>query len=642
MNPNPFAFSCGHPLLASLRLAVLTPFAWLAVALACPSAAQETIRIITLGDSITKAVRPGVTAEQSFPVIIQKQLHAQGINVEVQNVGIGGERTDQALLRLDKFVISQKPHLVTIMYGTNDGWVDNGKTESRLSLEKYEANLREIVAKLKAASIQPVLMTEPMFGEKNPKNGAGEDGNLRLAQYVDLCRKVARDTQTPLVDHFGHWAFMQKRGQVLQDWTTDGCHPNPTGQEILAERVTQVLLPLVQRLADKKSAWEPGIPYRLQVDVLTQGYDGKMCWVHPRAGIIPGNPNSVVFTMQRLLLTGSDVFYALNDMRSDDLGRTWTAAREHTAELGRRDEPNGIVVAACDFWPKWHAKSGRLLGIGHTVRYEHNKVMAQRKRETCFSVYDDRARTWTPWATVTMPDEPKFYNSGAGCVQRVDLEQGGILLPIYFQAKGDKYYRVTVLRCAFDGTTLKYVSQGNELALESGRGVYEPSLTRWKGKYYLTLRNDTAGYVSVSEDGQTFGPIKKWTWEDGTELGTYNTQHHWVSHDDALYLVYTRRGAFNDHIMRNRAPLFMAQVDSEKLVVQRATERIILPENGARFGNFGVTEVNENETWVTDSDWMQTHGPDHIIPKDNAYGADDRVYAARILWSKPNLGGSRR
>ncbi|MEZ0274312.1 MAG: sialidase family protein, partial [Roseimicrobium sp.] len=298
--------------------------------------------------------------------------------------------------------------------------------------------------------------------------------------------------------------------------------------------------------------------------------------------------------------------------------------------------------ATCDFWPKWHAKSGKLLGIGHTVRYQNNKVMHQRKRETSFSVYDDKTRTWTPWAMLDMPAEAKFYNSGAGCVQRVDLENGDILLPIYFQAKGDKYYRVTVLRCSFDGKTLKYVSQGNELELASGRGVYEPSLTRFKGKYYLTLRNDTAGYISVSDDGQTFGPIKQWTWDDGSELGTYNTQAHWVAHEDALYLAYTRRGAFNDHIMRNRAPIFMARVDPEKLHVLRETERILLPEGGARFGNFGVTEVNENETWVTDSEWMQTHGPDHIIPKDNVYGADDRVYAARILWAKPNTGWDKR
>jgi lysophospholipase L1-like esterase len=622
-----FAFFCGYSL---------------SCAIAADAAAQEPIRIITLGDSITKAVRPGVTAEQSFAVIVQKQLRAQGLNVEVQNVGIGGERTDQALLRLDKAIISQKPHLVTIMYGTNDGWVDKGKTESRLPLDKYEANLRELVARMKAAGIQPVLMTEPMFGEKNQKNGVGEDGNVRLAQYVDLCRKVARETQTPLVDHFGHWGFMAKRKQILQDWTTDGCHPNPVGQEVLAQRITQVLLPLAQRLADKTNAWQKDLPYRVQLDELTSGYDEKMCWVHPRAGIIPGNPNAVVFTMQRLLLTGSDVFYALNDMRSDDLGKTWTAPKEHTTELGRRNEDNGIVVVPCDFWPKWHAKSGKLLGIGHNARYQDNKVMHQRKRETCFSVYDEKARTWTPWAIVDMPAEARFYNSGAGCVQRVDLENGDILLPIYFQAKGDKYYRVTVLRCSFDGKTLKYVSQSNELELASGRGVYEPSLARLKDKYYLTLRNDTAAYISVSDDGQTFGPIKKWTFEDGAELGNYNTQQHWVTHDDALYLVYNRRGAFNDQIIRHRAPLFMAQVDPEKLHVLRETERILVPEGGARLGNFGVTEVNENETWVTVAEWMQTFSPNIVIPKDNAYGADNRVYAARILWSKPNTGWAKK
>ena len=33
-----------------------------------------------------------------------------------------------------------------------------------------------------------------------------------------------------------------------------------------------------------------------------------------------------------------------------------------------------------------------------------------------------------------------------------------------------------------------------------------------------------------------------------------------------------------------------------------------MPQRGAKLGNFGVTEVNENETWVTDAEWMQTTG----------------------------------
>ena len=88
--------------------------------------------------------------------------------------------------------------------------------------------------------------------------------------------------------------------------------------------------------------------------------------------------------MQKLLLSGSDVFDALSDLRSDDLGKTWSAIRAHSETLGRRNEPNGIVVAACDFSPKWHAKTGKLLGIGQTVRYLNNKVMEKRQRETCY------------------------------------------------------------------------------------------------------------------------------------------------------------------------------------------------------------------------------------------------------------------
>jgi hypothetical protein len=373
-------------------------------------------------------------------------------------------------------------------------------------------------------------------------------------------------------------------------------------------------------------------PYELKLETITKGYDGKMCWVHARAGAIPGSPPQVVLTMQKLLLTGSDVFYALNHLSTSDLGQTWTKPVENTATLGRREEPEGVIVAACDFTPQRHAKSGKLLGIGHTVRYRGDKVIHERPRESCFSVYDPQQSTWTPWTTLPMPEGSKFYNAGAGCVQRVDLENGDILLPIYFKAKGDKYYRVTVLRCSFDGSTLRYIEQGNDLALEIGRGLCEPSLTRCAGKFYLTLRDDVAGYVCESEDGLHFSEPKRWNWTDGSDLGNYNTQQHWVTHKDHLYLVYTRRGANNDHVFRHRAPLFMAEVDKPTLTVKRDTERALVPERGARLGNFGVCEVSENETWVTVAEWMQKSSPDIIIKPDNKYGADNSVYAARILW----------
>lgn len=381
---------------------------------------------------------------------------------------------------------------------------------------------------------------------------------------------------------------------------------------------------------------EPAPGFRIQLDTISRGYDGKTCWVHPRAGVVPGGKPSVVLTMQKLNLSGSDVFFALNEMRSDDSGRTWTGPTKHADTLGRRHEANDSIVAVCDFWPKWHAKSGRLLGIGHTVRYHKEKVIPNRRRETAWSIYNPNDRSWTPWTTLAMPDEARFYNAGAGCVQRVDLPDGGILLPIYFQAIGEKTFRTAVLRCAFDGAKLSYLSQGNELTVGAGRGLYEPSLTHFGGRYFLTMRNDAAGYVATSPDGLQFDHPRRWNWDDGTELGNYNTQQHWVTHSGGLFLVYTRKGAANDYVFRRRAPLFIAQVDPEKLCVIRSSERILVPERGARLGNFGVTELSEHETWVTVSEWMQSWPPEVIIPPGNKRGADNSVYVARILWNTPN------
>ena len=103
------------------------------VCLAFASAAAEPLRIVTLGDSITKGVRPGVKPEETFAARLEAALQTDGVAVSVVNVGIGSERTDLALKRLVKDVIAQKPAVVTIMYGTNDSYVDQGKSASRIT-----------------------------------------------------------------------------------------------------------------------------------------------------------------------------------------------------------------------------------------------------------------------------------------------------------------------------------------------------------------------------------------------------------------------------------------------------------------------------------------------------------------------------
>jgi hypothetical protein len=378
------------------------------------------------------------------------------------------------------------------------------------------------------------------------------------------------------------------------------------------------------------------VTYRLQLDVVTQGMDGDKCWFHPRAGVIPGATPTVVLTMQWWNTKRSDVFYAVASGETRDLGATWSPLVEHTATLGRHRLEATREEGICDFTPKWHAATGRLLGTGHTVFYENDKLMPVRPRHSVWSVYDPAKKSWSQWARLQMPDLPKFANAGAGSTQRVDLDNGDILLPIYAKEMAARAFFATVVRCRFDGRRLTYVEHGTELFADIDRGLYEPSLAKFQGRFFLTMRNDRAAYIARSDDGLHYGEARKWTFDDGTDLGSYNTQAHWVTHSDGLYLAYTRRGANNENMARarHRAPLFLAQVDPERLVVLRATEREIVPNKGAQLGNFAVVDVNERETWVTTSEGMAPGNPAE-------FGANGRVYAARIQWEAPNRDWNR-
>jgi acyl-CoA thioesterase-1 len=211
-----------------------------------PRAAEPPLQIVTLGDSITRGVRQGVAADETFSAYLEAALKKHGVAVQVVNVGIGGERTDQALVRLEKDVIAKKPRYVTIMYGTNDSYVDEGKKQPRLTVDEYRTHLTGIVDQLQSAGIHPILMTEPRWG-KSAKNGLNESPNVRLEQFMNACRTLAKERKLPLVDHFSDWTMAEEKGTDIATWTTDECHPNPAGHR----RMADLMLPVMLKAAGK-------------------------------------------------------------------------------------------------------------------------------------------------------------------------------------------------------------------------------------------------------------------------------------------------------------------------------------------------------------------------------------------------------
>ena len=360
---------------------------------------------------------------------------------------------------------------------------------------------------------------------------------------------------------------------------------------------------------------------QIQTDMIRHGFDEKTCFVHFRGDRT--KRGLFVMTTQKLILDGMDLFGALHTIKSQDGGKTWTQPVEEPAFVGQQDGENQLFC--CDFVPAFHKKTQNLLGIGQTVRYTGHGILATpRERETCYSVYDDDADCFRLWKTLHMPDRDYYKNSGAGCAQRLETPDGDILLPFYFMAPDTDYFQSAIMQLCFDGASLKIKKISPPVCVdEKNRGAFEPSIAAVGGKCFMTLRTDEKGYVCVGDDAFSFQEIKPWQWEDGKEIGNYNTQQHFVTLNGHLYLVYTRRGAQNDHIFRHRAPLFIAQVDTKRLCLLKETERVVVPQRGARLGNFGVSQIDENEAWVTVTEWMQPIGCER-------FGSDNAFFIARI------------
>jgi hypothetical protein len=381
---------------------------------------------------------------------------------------------------------------------------------------------------------------------------------------------------------------------------------------------------------------------KIEPNVILEGpdYENNREWFVPRIAALPDG--RAVMLATRATLDGSDVFLGNARFLSTDGGRSWSEPRD-VEPLGRQTREDGTVLVPGDLVPEYHRATGKVLACGQVANYNDPdaKLPLESNRfpvPTCYSVWDPDADAWQPWKLLGPLDEEHFYWCCGGPAQRVELPGGDVLLPVYAMSRedvGENFWKAcfftTVLRCSFDGEELKVLEQGNEISVEDVRGLCEPSLVEFGGRYLLTLRNDVRGYVAESSDGLHFENLKPWTFDDGEQLGSYNTQQHWARVGGRLYLVYTRRGANNDHVVRHRAPQFLAEVDPERLVVLRDSERVIMPDNGGAFGNGGVTHVNENEAWVTDAEAMCGDSEDVFnIELTRRRGANNRVYLVRL------------
>ncbi|MEM9723256.1 MAG: exo-alpha-sialidase [Bacteroidota bacterium] len=203
---------------------------------------DQEMRVVLFGDSMTEGW--GVDSTRSFGSLLETELKQTGIPVAVLNAGKGPDRSDMAIARMQQDVIVKQPDVVLIMYGAYDAMVDSGKTKARIPLNVYTKQITQIISFLKGINVTPILMTAPSMGmtpamDREPYKSAGP--NFLLTHYMEACRKLAKESRIPLVDHFSTWEKLAEEGKDLSALRLDGFHPNVAGHKQMAESIFPVL-----------------------------------------------------------------------------------------------------------------------------------------------------------------------------------------------------------------------------------------------------------------------------------------------------------------------------------------------------------------------------------------------------------------
>jgi hypothetical protein len=358
-------------------------------------------------------------------------------------------------------------------------------------------------------------------------------------------------------------------------------------------------------------------------------------WFHPRACMIPGvNGEPVVFMTQQWI-RGSDYFGPVQWSQSNDRGQTWTNPQLIKAfDREPVDGQAGLMAGVCDVVPQYHAATKTVLAMGHVVFYRGPRFSKsdQLARYPVYAVRSDDG-TWSARRILQWDDARGAHIYTNNCGQRVVMPNGDIIMSFTFGPHSTNRM-VAGVRCSFDGRILSIKDVGPALELKVGRGLLEPSVTHFSNRFYMTIRaEDGHGYVAASDDGLNYKSMTAWAWDDGKPIAMSTTQQHWLTHSDGLFLVYTRKDESNTNVIRWRSPLWVAQVDPERLCLIRDTEQVVLPLVGdgvnkpnevALMGNFNITNVGPDESWVTVGEWL---------PRQGAKGD---LLMARIRWSKPN------
>jgi len=179
--------------------------------------------LLFFGDSLTAGY--GLSPEEAFPALIEKELNKKERVASVTNAGLSGETSAGGLARID-WVLRQPIDIFVLELGANDGL-------RGLPLDQTRKNLQGILDKVKNKNPNAKLV---IAGMMVPPNMGPQYSKEFSKIYPDLAKKNNATLIPFLLEGVGG---NEKLNQA------DGIHPNVEGHRIIARNLTAIFLKLI-------------------------------------------------------------------------------------------------------------------------------------------------------------------------------------------------------------------------------------------------------------------------------------------------------------------------------------------------------------------------------------------------------------
>ena len=188
-----------------------------------PLCANAAPKIVVVGDSLSAAY--GIEKQRGWVALLQQRLRRQGLDYEVVNASITGDTTRGGLSRLPATLERERPAVLIIALGGNDGL-------RGLAPEQTLSNLRGMIEEGRDAGASILLL-----GVRLPMNYGRAFGEKFHRVYLEL----AREEQVALVPF-----FLEGVAETRELMQPDGIHPSVAAQPRILDNVWSALEPLLQ------------------------------------------------------------------------------------------------------------------------------------------------------------------------------------------------------------------------------------------------------------------------------------------------------------------------------------------------------------------------------------------------------------